>query len=366
MLKTDDEPDNGQFILGWAESVALATMQIAMMQADLAATRDEDEIAAKRVVRDEAVARLCTGLASAESPTFDTQFVSELVTEIESDGIAPVAQRVADFGRRAPRSIGSRSRSLLVLVDLVLFDPWPAKRRWNASARQEILRVLTAGFPDARESDLDAMFTEQKALIRRLRRKNVRWGRVAVAGVLGLGVGVATAGWAAPLIGTAIGTAAGLSGAAATSAGLATLGGGAIAAGGFGVAGGTALVTGVGGVVVAGAAASGARWTPLAAGQVVVGAMRLDLINRVVLAEQTDRDEQRRRVVLALHQRLESLVADRELLIGRIGRLSADNKRLTAENRRLREELRLERDQVEMAESAIEVVLSRIPESAVS
>ena len=58
--------------------------------------------------------------------------------------------------------------------------------------------------------------------------------------------------------------------------------------------------------MVAGAAATGARWTPLAAGQIVVGAMRLDLINRVVLAEDTDRDEQRRRVVLALHQRLES------------------------------------------------------------
>ncbi|WP_433712910.1 hypothetical protein ACQP2U_00890 [Nocardia sp. CA-084685] len=40
-----------------------------MMQADLAATRDEDEIAAKRVVRDEAVARLCTELSSAESST---------------------------------------------------------------------------------------------------------------------------------------------------------------------------------------------------------------------------------------------------------------------------------------------------------
>ncbi|WP_433197387.1 hypothetical protein ACQP1G_00885 [Nocardia sp. CA-107356] len=49
-----------------------------MMQADPAATRDEDKIAAKRVVRDEAVARLCTELASAESSTAQTQFVSVL------------------------------------------------------------------------------------------------------------------------------------------------------------------------------------------------------------------------------------------------------------------------------------------------
>ncbi|MBB5918849.1 hypothetical protein BJY24_007761 [Nocardia transvalensis] len=365
MVRTDDEPDNSRFTLAWGESVSLATMQITMMQADLAATRDPDKLAAKQVVCDQAVAQLRAELTASEKLTAQTQFVSDLATAIESDSTSAV-QLIADHGRQAPHRIDSRSRSLLLLVDLVLFDPWPAKLGWNATARRDTLRALAAGFPAARESDLDAMLTEHRVLIRRLRRKNVRWGRVAVAGALGLGIGVATAGWAAPLIGTAIGTAAGLSGAAATSAGLATLGGGAIAAGGFGVAGGTALVTGVGGIAVAGVAATGARWTPWTAGQVVVGAMRLDLINRVVLSEDTDRDEQRRRVVLALHQRLETLVADRELLIERIRRLSADNKRLTAENRRLRDELRREREQVDMAESAIEVVLSRIPESAAS
>ncbi|WP_433523834.1 hypothetical protein ACQPZ2_00780 [Nocardia pseudovaccinii] len=78
MVNTDDEPDNGQFVWGWAESVALASMQITMMQADLAATQDEDQIAAKRAVRDEAVARLCTELISAESSTAQRQFVSVL------------------------------------------------------------------------------------------------------------------------------------------------------------------------------------------------------------------------------------------------------------------------------------------------
>ena len=52
---------------------------------------------------------------------------------------------------------------------------------------------------------------------------------------------------AAPAIGGAIGTSAmGLSGAAATNAGLATLGGGALAAGGAGMAGGVAVVTAAG------------------------------------------------------------------------------------------------------------------------
>lgn len=51
---------------------------------------------------------------------------------------------------------------------------------------------------------------------------------------------------AAPAIGGAIGTWTGLSGAAATSHGLALLGGGAVSAGGFGIAGGTAVVAAVG------------------------------------------------------------------------------------------------------------------------
>lgn len=70
------------------------------------------------------------------------------------------------------------------------------------------------------------------------------------------GLGVATAGLAAPAIGAAIGSAMGLSGAAAVNAGLAALGGGAISAGGLGVAGGTALIGGMGGLVGSGGAAA--------------------------------------------------------------------------------------------------------------
>ena len=85
--------------------------------------------------------------------------------------------------------------------------------------------------------------------------------------VLGAGAAcVATGGLAAPAIGAVVGTSMlGLSGAAATSAGLAALGGGALAAGGAGMAGGTLLVQAVaGGVGILGAgiasnAADGAK-----------------------------------------------------------------------------------------------------------
>src|SRR5205823_4152949 len=81
------------------------------------------------------------------------------------------------------------------------------------------------------------------------------WNKVVMIGgaaVLGGAVCLVTGGAAAPLVGGWIGsTFMGLSGAAATSAGLAALGGGSLAAGGLGMAGGTMVVAG-------GAAAAGA------------------------------------------------------------------------------------------------------------
>lgn len=55
--------------------------------------------------------------------------------------------------------------------------------------------------------------------------------------------------FAAPAVGGALGAMTGLSGAAATSHGMAMLGGGALAAGGAGMAGGTMVVTAVGGLL---------------------------------------------------------------------------------------------------------------------
>lgn len=68
-----------------------------------------------------------------------------------------------------------------------------------------------------------------------------------VAAVAAVAVPAAAA--AAPIVGGALGVAMGLSGAAATSAGLATVGFGSLASGGFGMAGGAAVVTGLGGML---------------------------------------------------------------------------------------------------------------------
>lgn len=66
--------------------------------------------------------------------------------------------------------------------------------------------------------------------------------KIAIGSVAGAAILVPAAIVAAPAIGGAIGVYTGLSGAAATSHGLAILGGGSLAAGGFGMAGGTMVV----------------------------------------------------------------------------------------------------------------------------
>lgn len=73
-----------------------------------------------------------------------------------------------------------------------------------------------------------------------------RYSTVAAATVAGVAVVGPLAFVAAPAIGGAIGASTGLSGAAATSHGLALLGGGALAAGGYGMAGGTVVVAAAG------------------------------------------------------------------------------------------------------------------------
>lgn len=79
-------------------------------------------------------------------------------------------------------------------------------------------------------------------------KKNAsRVTRIASIAVAGGAVVAPVALIAAPAIGGAVGTLSGLSGAAATSHGLALLGGGSLAAGGLGMAGGTVVVTALGG-----------------------------------------------------------------------------------------------------------------------
>ena len=130
------------------------------------------------------------------------------------------------------------------LVDLYFIDPFaPYTLKSGKAARIEALRSLAplVGGDDDIVERIDE--TRRSALAVHTKRSLGKIGLMGLGAAVVLGVGGLLA---APLVGAAIGGAAGLGGAAAVSHGLAILGGGALAAGGAGMAGGMWLVAGVG------------------------------------------------------------------------------------------------------------------------
>lgn len=268
------------------------------------------------------------------------------------------------------RHITKRSRALLLLIDLYGFEPW-GDAAWVAKTRTEALREIAQAIPSLRPEDLGSVATEYKSVLRELSRKSIPWTRLLLIGGGGLALGALTLGLAAPIIGAAVGSATlGLSGAAATSAGLASLGGGSLAAGGFGMTGGTALLVGVGGVAGAGTAAAGGRWTGWTAGQVVAEAVKLEVVTRLVLIDAEGDDEKARKVVEGLNERIRGL-AEQVLQAAELVKTQRDQiaemrrtneaqaseiKRLRNENKQTQERLR----ELKTARSTLEVIAERI------
>ncbi|WP_179377783.1 hypothetical protein [Rhodococcus sp. ACS1] len=140
MSASDGEPVG---VLEWSESVALAAMQVSLMQSDIGATKSGKSVAVKQAVLDDAVARFRR--VAAEDRPDRPDWLTALLGEMDTPEFG--AEAIAAEGRGLPRCFGSRERSLLVLVDLILFDPWPAKppgtqrptartlRRWWMTSR---------------------------------------------------------------------------------------------------------------------------------------------------------------------------------------------------------------------------------------
>lgn len=130
------------------------------------------------------------------------------------------------------------------LIDLDFSDPFsPYSLKYSHGLHTGAIRTIAALL--AQDPALVDEINEARDEAEKAHR-DIHYGRIIlITGATA--AAMAVMGWlAAPVIGTALGTAAGLSGAAATAHGLALLGGGALATGGAGMAGGVWLVTGVG------------------------------------------------------------------------------------------------------------------------
>lgn len=130
------------------------------------------------------------------------------------------------------------------LVDLIFSSPFaPSELKYKDKDFMIALYGL-AKHLCLSDSHIKRIMISKKSAMKA--HRHIPWKRVAIYGLVGTLV-MGAGGWVfAPAIGTALGTAAGLSGAAATSHGLAVLGGGSLAIGGYGMAGGMWLITGAG------------------------------------------------------------------------------------------------------------------------
>lgn len=139
------------------------------------------------------------------------------------------------------RSVKSRQTALLMLIELALFSPYTSRLlRMDKKVRSDTLKEI-GSFMGIEPQKVVKIQEEIREAARYMLPK--KWLKIAATAGVGALALYLTGGFAAPAIGGLFGEAAGLSGAAAVSYGLAWLGGGALAAGGAGMAGGTALIT---------------------------------------------------------------------------------------------------------------------------
>ncbi|UIJ35082.1 hypothetical protein [Allobranchiibius sp. GilTou73] len=129
-----------------------------------------------------------------------------------------------------------------VLIESALGADWPKGSRWSLSRAQSIRTSAALLYPALTTDDVSSTIAAHRRASKRL-RKDALSPRAQVGMGAFMAAGALLSGGAVNAVGTAVGTQVlGLSGAAATSAGLAFIGGGSLAAGGFGMAGGQLLI----------------------------------------------------------------------------------------------------------------------------
>ena len=370
-----------QLRLSVDESLLLALMQYRMMQRDLNATAFKKQREDKRTARNEfrlALYGLVCDLArrASRDDLAASEVVASFVVSISKMDAGSAYKRMEEAAvELASQVVSSRSRGLMIFINLCAFEPW-GKAGWNRGSRKERVAEMAAHLPFLRTDDPTNVQTEFRMILRRMRLQSIPWLKVSVLTLGGVGLGVLTAGLAAPIVGGIIGTSMGLSGAAATSAGLAALGGGSLAAGGLGMAGGTAIVGGVGGLTGAGLAAGTGRATGFTLGQVAADAVLMAVIARLVLADAEHDDAAARKVAESLHQRVSELESMASTMVDRVSQLKRKLKDAEAQRAEdgatielLRAELQLAKDEtreLEVTLQAVESVDSRLEDLRVA
>jgi hypothetical protein len=319
------------------EAIVLAISKLHVMESDLESDPDWDDRVEKRKTIEAFVGALCSAFAGeVDEDSKPVTSMSSLTKCIRSEswadrvratigGMDPEdARRVLldrGFLESILTTVARRDRALVLLVEMASFYPWTKKVKFEQGTRERVCRDIAELMPASVGSeDFDLIDRQLKERAKDLGRQGVNWKRLVPLIVGGTAIGIITGGAAAPLIGTAIGGTMGLSGAAATSAGLALLGGGSMAAGGLGMAGGMALIGTLGGVVGAGAGLTGNKAIDMSREALLTESVKLDLLADLVLLAELKEARQVATVIELLDAQTEQLSEHlRELEVDRGG-----------------------------------------------
>ncbi len=342
------EPVADQFAITASEAFILGLAKFWLMREDADSDPDEEDREVKQPLTRgyaQALHRAYSGAGDKGPVPLVNPSLEALVDVVGSDGWADSVMsslgslpfedaEVMMANRRlldaALETVSSRERSVLILVEMSSFYPWPGKVKYEKRKRRELLDHIADQMPKASAKFAREIDRALRRRITRLTLKNFKWRRFAAVAGGGAVIGLMTGGLAAPAVGAIVGTyALGLSGAAATSAGLAMLGGGSLAAGGAGMAGGTLMVAGVAGF---GAGATGAARV-MAAGAnnstaVLADMAKLEVLTEYALVRGRSDEEKRRSVVAGLEQTVRDAESALAELAEREARLSAQVDKL--------------------------------------
>lgn len=284
--------DNSRFSA--SEMLAIRLLQLSALAQDRDLTPAGDARAAKS-----------EHLASLVQP------VQELARELGRDEVAQLlsvdAAGLPAAGRDALGALRDDVRD--EIVDLLVLEAYagesvPQGTKWERD-RSILLASALRDLTTTRSShDVDVVIHAYRKSLKRLATHCVsptlRWSLLAGRAAVSLAAPAL-----APAVGAAIGGMMGLSGAAATSAGLAFLGGGSLAAGGFGMAGGTILVVSTAKAGYFGARLAVSNLARQNAAALVVELAKLDVLTQL---HPDVKDE--------VVQRLDRLMVDLELADG--------------------------------------------------
>jgi hypothetical protein len=288
------------------EDFVLTAWQYRMLQRDVAASKGK-YLPAKRQVRNTFRTAALEAMAQRDDDDW-SPVVAAAVDRIAPASAAPDLEALESVGPQVSSAVSKRSRALLLLIELYGFEPWD-QGKWDKAARGDTLAEAHQALEALHPEDLDAVASAYADAIKKL-SGSTPWIKYAVLAGAGLGLGVLTGGLAAPAIAGAFGSIfLGYSGAVATTAGMAALGGGSIAAGGFGMAGGAALITGLTGMVGAGAAAMGGRASGFTVARVAADAIRLHVVTQLVVRDVEGDEDAAKAIVVSLRERVANLGA---------------------------------------------------------